>query len=89
MITYNRIITDDEQKILENDLLDIVDWINKAIEGKINNCSKRLAQTEAERLKNTGAKMIPASVSDLCKSALVNPGYLNRKKREELINSKG
>ena len=43
MINYTRVITDEEQKILENDLLDVVDWINKAIEGKINNCLKRAA----------------------------------------------
>lgn len=41
MITYTRTITDAEQKILEHDLLDIKDWIDKAIQGKINNCAKR------------------------------------------------
>lgn len=42
MFNYHRSLTDEEMAILENDLLDVKDWIDKAIEGKINNCRKRI-----------------------------------------------
>lgn len=83
MIKYERVITDQEQLILENDLLDITDWINKAIEGKINNCAKRLARAEHDRLAKEGADMIPAKISSLCNSAFNCKTYKNRKERDK------
>lgn len=87
MIEYKRIITDEEQKILENDLLDIKDWIDKAIEGKINNCMKRLAKSEQERLIASGADMVPARAIDLCQSAFKCETYKNRAEREKEIGN--
>ncbi len=83
MIEYKRTITDYEQKVLENDLLDIVDWINKAIEGKINNCLKRLAKEEHQRLINEGTDLIPAKLDSLCKNAFNRKDYKNRIEREK------
>lgn len=84
MINYERVITDEEQMILENDILDVKDWIDKAIEGKIAQCSKRLAKAEQERLIAEGADMIPASMTKLCASALCRKEYLNRAERDAL-----
>ena len=38
-LTITVTINDTDQKCLKNDLLDIDDWVQKAVEGKINNCS--------------------------------------------------
>lgn len=37
-----RILTTTEELILKNDLLDVQDWVDKAIDGKINSCKKRM-----------------------------------------------
>ncbi len=84
MFKYERILTDDEQKYLEHDLLDIKDWIDKAIIGKINNCMKRLAKAEQERLMQIGVDMIPAKLESLCKSAFNSKDYKNRQERDSI-----
>ena len=91
MIVYTRTISDQEQKILEHDLLDIKDWINKSIEGKINNVLKRLANQEREKLVSEGALTAPARLVDLANSAFSRPDYLNRKDRDarEVIEISG
>jgi len=84
MIEYTRIITDEEQKILENDLLDIKNWIDKAIEGKLNNCGKRAAKEYDELAKKEDLDMVPAK-DDLKRAALfAHPDYKNRLERESL-----
>ena len=35
-------INDDDEKCLANDLLDINEWVQDAVKGKINQCAKRL-----------------------------------------------
>jgi len=78
-----RTITDEEQKFLEHDLLDIKEWIDKAIEGKINNCSKRAALAYKEEALQQGLKTIPIDSKD-CALALFNSkGYKNRQAREQ------
>ena len=85
MINYNRIITDDEQKILENDLLDVVDWINQAIKGKINCCFKRAAQQFDELAKKENMDMVPAKPELKVKSLFEHPKYANRRSREQQL----
>ena len=82
MIKYERIITDEEQKILEHDLLDIAQWIEVAIVGKINNCKKRAAIQYRELLKQEGATMVPAN-DDLAVSIMFErEDYANRVQRD-------
>ena len=38
--TFTITISDDDKIALDNDLLDVDDWIQQAIAGKINNCKK-------------------------------------------------
>jgi len=83
MITYTRTITDDEQKILENDLLDVVDWINKAIEGKINNCTKRAAKQYEEMAKVEKLPTVPTTEIAKAKALFARPNYKNRFFREQ------
>lgn len=41
---YKRTLTQEEIKALHHDLLDIKDWIEKAIDGKIAKCKERMEQ---------------------------------------------
>lgn len=78
---YKRILTDDEMKILENDLLDVTDWINKAIEGKIHNCKKRI---EKEIVQKGKIQDLVKLDHDLVKAFFKQPDYKCRKDRELL-----
>ena len=82
MIKYSRTITDDEQKILENDLLNVTDWIDKAIEGKINNCLTRAAKQYEELAKAQNLSSMPVKDLDKVKALISHPTYKNRKERD-------
>jgi len=51
-ITLTVEVTDTEQVILLNDLLNINDWLQAAMLGKKNNCWKRMQQEWTTRLMN-------------------------------------
>lgn len=76
---YKRVLSDDEMKILENDLLDVKDWIDKAIEGKINNCKKRIEKDIVQKGK---IQELVKLDHDLVKAFLKQPDYKCRKDRE-------
>jgi hypothetical protein len=75
-------LTDEEVKILENDLLSIYEWIAGAIAGKINNCKKRAAIAYREKLKAEGAEMVPANDDVAVAQLFAREDYKNRKQRE-------
>lgn len=81
MFTYTRIITDEEEAILNHDLKDIVTWIDAAIDGKINNCSKRAAQQFNEVAKKEGIKKVPVDHKEAAAELFNSPGYKNRTQR--------
>jgi len=54
-------INDTDQKCMKNDLLDINDWVQKAVEGKINNCWKRFQQEWTTKLMNDESFTDPIS----------------------------
>lgn len=86
MLEYTRIITDEEQKILEHELLDIKDWIDKAIAGRINHSAKIAARDFAELAKAENMDTIPAK-DDAKRAALfAHPKYKNRAQREIELN---
>ena len=89
MIVYTKTIDDETQKILENDLLDIKNWIDGMIDGKIRSVLKRLANDERERLISEGATTVPAKSTDLALSAFSRPDYKNRVEREASAFIKG
>ena len=45
MATYTVTIADADETALHNDLLNINDWIQQAVVGKVNNCKKRMITT--------------------------------------------
>ena len=82
-LTITVVINDDNQAILKNDLLDINDWVQKAVEGKINNCTKRMAREATEILKaDDSVSSMPATNVDLCKALIARDGYQDRAARD-------
>ena len=75
-------ISQEDIKCLENDLLDIEDWIAKAIEGKINNCKKRMINEWVPKFRK-GSDNIPGEDSAFIDKITKHKDYKNRKKRDE------
>ena len=81
-ITVN--ISDDDKIALDNDLLDIDDWVQKAVVGKINNCKKRMAQQATQVLKaDASVTNMPADDDGLIAALAARDDYKNRVEREE------
>ena len=82
-VTVTVEISDHNEKILLNDLLDIDDWVQKAVKGKINNCSKRMANEAAAVLKaDASVESMPATDEGLQKALLARDDYKNRAERD-------
>jgi hypothetical protein len=82
-LTITVTITNAEQVALENDLLDIDDWVQQAVAGKINNCKKRMAQEAAQVLKaDASVTSMPADDDGLIAALAARSDYKNRAERE-------
>ena len=87
-------LTDLQQKILSNDLYNdtdnagIDDWIQGAIDGKINNCWKRFQQEWTTRLMNDSSftDPIPSNQADFVALVTARSDYQNRKQRDDASN---
>ena len=95
--TFTKSVDGNALKALENDLRDtgdmddpsdIVGWIFAGpFQGKINNCSKRMAKAEVDRLKaDPAVTTMPATDDALVESAAAAPGYKNRSARDAEMN---
>jgi len=51
-LTITVSINDTDEKIMKNDLLDLNQWVQDAVDGKINNCWKRFQQEWTIKLMN-------------------------------------
>jgi hypothetical protein len=78
-------ISDTDQKILENDLLDIEDWVNDAVSGKINSSWKRMQSQWTTLLMNDPSYTdpIPSNKEDFINTITGLPTYKNRAQLEE------
>ena len=82
-ITVN--ITDAQEACLKNDLLDIDDWVQKAVKGKINNCRKRLIREWQPKLfADPIVTTVPADDAQFIALVLARPDYKDRAARERL-----
>ena len=87
-------LTDLEQKILSNDLYNdtdnagLDDWIQKAVDGKINNCWKRMQSEWTTKLMNDDSftDPIPSNQADFVALVTARPDYQNRKTRDDATN---
>ena len=82
-ITVTVEINDLNQKILLNDLLDIDDWVQKAVVGKINNSKTRMADNASAILKaDDSVESMPATDDGLIEALLARSDYKNRAARD-------
>ena len=77
-------INDTDQKCMKNDLADIDDWCQKAVEGKVNNCWKRMQQSWTTKLMNdeTFTDPLPSVKEDFVNLVLARDDYKDRATRD-------
>ena len=78
-------VSDTDQTVLKNDLLDIDAWVQDAMTGKINNCWKRMQTEWTTKLMNDSSftDSIPSNKEDFVKLVTARSDYKNRKARDE------
>ena len=78
-------VSDTDQTVLKNDLLDIDAWVQEAITGKINNCWKRMQREWTDKLMNDSSftDSIPSNKADFVKLITARSDYKDRKARDE------
>ena len=89
--TKSVVLTDLQQQILSNDLYTDTDngglnaWIQDAVDGKINNCWKRMQREWTDKLMNDSSftDSIPSNQADFVALVLARSDYKNRKARDD------
>jgi hypothetical protein len=83
-ITLTVEVTDTEQAILLNDLLDINDWLQGAMNGKKSNCWKRMQQEWTTKLMNDDSftDSIPSNQADFVALITAREDYITRSQRD-------
>jgi hypothetical protein len=83
-LTITVTIDDTDQKVMKNDLKDINDWVQKAVEGKINSCWKRMQQSWTTKLMNdeTFTDPIPSNKTDFVNLVTARADYKDRATRD-------
>ena len=87
-------LTDLQQKILSNDLYNDTDnagldsWIQNAVDGKINNCWKRMQREWTQKLMDDESftDPIPSNQADFVALVTARSDYKNRKQRDDANN---
>lgn len=78
-----RTLTTTEEQALNDSLLDIQEWVKGAIDGKINNCKKRMIRTWYPiLLADPAIKSMPSTESGLITKIVNYEGYKNRAERD-------
>ena len=78
-----RTLTTTEESVLANDLLDIQDWVDAAITGKINNCKKRMCNAWRPILyADESVTQIPNDNDELVPIILARDDYKTRVERD-------
>jgi len=76
-------IEDLDEKVLKHELLDVQDWVQKAVEGKINSVKTRLLKEAQEQLfKDPEVESMPASESGCLELYFSRSYYKDRAARE-------
>ena len=78
-------VTDTEQAVMLNDLLDINDWVQAAVTGKKNNCWKRMQTEWTTKLMNDDSftDAIPSNQADFVALVTARDDYKTRTERDE------
>ena len=83
-ITLTVELTDTEQAILQNDLLNIDEWLQAAMDGKKSNCWKRMQQEWTAKLMNDEGftDAIPSNQADFVSLVTAREDYQTRAERD-------
>ena len=83
-ITLTVEVTDTEQAILLNDLLNINDWLQGAMDGKKANCWKRMQSEWTTKLMNDDSftDSIPSNQADFVALVTARDDYQTRTERD-------
>ena len=78
-------VSDTDQTVLKNDLLDIDAWVQDAMKGKISNCWKRMQREWTDKLMNDSSfkDSIPSNKADFVTLVTSRSDYKDRKARDE------
>ena len=78
-----RTLTTLEESVLKNDLIDVGEWVKGAIDGKVNNCKKRMIAEWIPKLNaDESVESIPANEEKLIEVIVARDDYKNRADRE-------
>ncbi|KKK62488.1 hypothetical protein LCGC14_3003840 [marine sediment metagenome] len=76
-------IPDADVLVLKNDLLDINDWVQKAVKGKVANCRTRMVQEWLPKLMaDPAVDTIPADEDAMLALVVARPDYTDRVARD-------
>ena len=78
-------LSDTEQAILKNDLLDLDAWLQAAMTGKVNNCWKRMQSEWTTKLMNDDSftDPIPSNQADFVTLVTARSAYKDRVARDK------
>ena len=77
-----RTLTSTEETVLKNDLLDVQAWVTAAIDGKVNNCKKRMISEWTPKLMaDDSVDSIPADEDKLIELIVARSDYKSRADR--------
>lgn len=83
-------INDTDMIALNNDLLDVNDWIQGAVDGKINSCRKRMiAEWQPILFNDPDVTSIPATQDEFIAVVVAREDYKNRAERDAEILNEG
>lgn len=79
-----RTLTTLEESVLKNDLTDVGEWVKGAIDGKVNNCKKRMIAEWTPKLNaDDSVESIPANEEKLIELIVARDDYKNRVDRDK------
>ena len=79
-----RTLTTLEESVLKNDLIDVGEWVTAAIDGKVNNCKKRMIAEWTPKLNaDESVESIPANEEKLIEVIVARDDYKNRADRDK------
>lgn len=78
-----RTLSSTEESVLKNDLLDVQDWVDGAIDGKVSNCKKRMLREWLPKLyADDSVSSIPASEDEIVAMIIARDDYKDRAARD-------
>jgi hypothetical protein len=82
-------LSDTDQTILKNDLLDLDAWLQAAMTGKVNNAWKRMQSEWTTKLMNDDSfsDPIPSNQADFVKLVTARSDYKTRKEIEDAADA--